>query len=371
MPMTSQERLLTAIRCDEPDRVPLHVMGVHAWDEEWVAAQDESYRPVIELTLEHGDFFPNWYPTYGPLLTASDEFIRSSETSETPERRTTRERWDTPAGPLFCAHTQDIQGRVGMQVEYPVKTLQDLDRALSVPYIPPQPDCSRYFEMRQRLGDRGVLFACMSDALHFVQCLTGSETLALWSVEHRDRVLEAVEIFTQRIEGLVRYLIGQGVGPVFGWIGAELCVPPLMSPADFREFVVPFDARPHRIVHEAGGLVHCHCHSKVGKVLEGFAEMGVDCLNPLEAPPMGDVTLAEAKRRIGDRVCLEGNVQFGDMLRAPEQEIARQVRECLEVGAPGGGYILTQTSIPHMRVLEPQTVRNYVTFIEEGAKYGR
>ena len=86
---------------------------------------------------------------------------------------------------------------------------------------------------------------------------------------------------------------------------------------------------------------------------------------------MGDVTRAEAKRRIGDRVCLEGNVQFGDMLRAPEREIARQVRECLEVGAPGGGFILTQTSIPHMKVMEEQTVRNYVTFIETAVKWGR
>lgn len=369
--MTSQQRLLTALRCREPDRVPLDIMGVNAWDEEWVAAQDESYRPVIELALEHGDFFPNWYPQYGPLLTASEAFVRTSETTETPERTETRERWDTPAGPLFCAYQHDRRGNVGMRTEYPVKTLEDLDRALSAPYVPEQPDCARFFELQRKLGDRGLLYVSMSDAIHFLQMLTGSETLALWSVLHRERVAEAVEVFTQRLEDLVRYLLGQGIGPLFGWIGAELCVPPLMSPADFREFVAPFDARLHRIVHDAWGLVHHHCHSKVGSLLEDFAAMGVDSLDPLEAPPMGDVTLAAAKRRIGDRVCLHGNVQFGDMLRAPEQEIARQVRQCLEVGAPGGGYFLTQTSIPHMRVMEPQTVRNYVTFIETAVAWGK
>ncbi len=369
--MTSQQRLLAAIRCGEPDRVPLNLMGVPAWDEEWVAAQDESYRPVIQLTLEHGDFFPNWYPQYGLLLTASEDFRRTSETTETDERLEVRERWDTPAGPLFCAHTHDKRGQVGMRTEYPVKTLDNLDRALSVPYVPEQPDCMRHFDMQRRLGDRGVVYVCMSDAIHFLQMPTGSETLALWSVLHRERVLEAVEVFTRRVEDLVSYLLGQGMGPVFGWIGAELAVPPLLSPADFREFVTPFDARPHRLVYQAGGLVHCHCHSKVGSVLEEFAAMGANCLNPLEAPPMGDVTLAEAKRRIGDRVCLEGNVQFGDMLRAPEREIARQVRECLEIAAPGGGFILTQTSIPHMKVMEEQTVRNYVTFIETAVRWGR
>ncbi len=346
-------------------------MGVHAWDEDWVSSQDDSYRPVIELALEHADFFPNWYPAYSPLLTASPDFHRSRETVETEEWTDLHETWETPGGSLHSTCRTSKREGLEMRTEYPVKTLEDLDRVWSVPYVPERPDCSAFFALQRRLGDRGLVYVCMSDAIHFLQMLTGSETLALWSVLYRERVLEAVEIFTRRIEDLVRYLLGQGVGPVFGWIGAELCVPPLMSPADFREFVVPFDARAHRLVHQAGGLVHCHCHSRVGALLEDFAEMGVDCLNPLEPPPMGDVTIADAKRRIGDRVCLEGNIQFGDMLRAPEQEIARQVRECLEAAAPGGGYILSQTASLHLRVLPPQAVRNYVAFVEEAVRWGR
>jgi hypothetical protein len=369
--MTGRERLLTAIRCEEPDRVPLNMMGVDVWDEAWVAARDESYRPVIELTAEHGDFYPYWYPACTPLYTDGEELHQTRDRVEDSEWVETRDTWETPAGPLHMTYRYNQRENTGMRAEHAVKTLEDLDRALSVPYVPDRPDCTRFFEIDRLVGDRGQPFVDLLDPFFLVHCLVGSETMALWSVLHRERVLEAVEILTQRAEDLVRYLIAQGVGPVFGWIGTELCVPPLMSPADFREFIVPFDARLHRLVHEAGGLVHHHCHSKVGTVLEDFAAMGVDSLDPLEAPPMGDVTLTEAKRRIGDRVCLHGNVQFGDMIRAPEQDIARQVRECLRVGAPGGGYVLTQTSIPHMRVLEPQTVRNYVTFIETAVQCQR
>ena len=59
-----------------------------------------------------------------------------------------------------------------------------------------------------------------------------------------------------------------------------------MGPADFQEFVVTYDRRLTDIIHDANGLVWCHSHGSINKVLEGFAEAGVDCLQPLEPPPM-------------------------------------------------------------------------------------
>ncbi len=55
-------------------------------------------------------------------------------------------------------------------------------------------------------------------------------------------------------------------------------------------------------------------------VLERFADEGIDCLNPMEPPPMGNVTMAEARRRLGDRMTLEGGIEVGDMeLKSPAQ----------------------------------------------------
>jgi len=52
----------------------------------------------------------------------------------------------------------------------------------------------------------------------------------------------------------------------------------------------------------------------VNNLLEEFADTGADALNPLEAPPMGDIyDLGDAKRRMGDRVCVFGNVSYKEL----------------------------------------------------------
>jgi hypothetical protein len=40
------------------------------------------------------------------------------------------------------------------------------------------------------------------------------------------------------------------------------------------------------------------------------------------------------------------------------------VRRCIEVGAPGGGFILSTTATPYTQVLPKQAVRNYLALIE-------
>jgi len=77
----------------------------------------------------------------------------------------------------------------------------------------------------------------------------------------------------------------------------------------------------------------------------GIADMvrdaQVDIFETLTPPPVGDVDLAELKRRIGDTVCLKG---YGDLLwvikHGTPEDVANMVREAVEVAAPGGGFIM-------------------------------
>ena len=59
------------------------------------------------------------------------------------------------------------------------------------------------------------------------------------------------------------------------------------------------DSKGLNVIHDAGRLAWVHCHGKMNPVLDRFIEMGVDCLNPVEPPPMGDILLSDAKRRAG------------------------------------------------------------------------
>jgi uroporphyrinogen-III decarboxylase len=55
----------------------------------------------------------------------------------------------------------------------------------------------------------------------------------------------------------------------------------------------------------------------------------------------GDTRLAEAKERVGDRVCMIGGFdQFHYFKGCTPAETRRAVRECFAAAGEGGGYIL-------------------------------
>jgi uroporphyrinogen-III decarboxylase len=56
----------------------------------------------------------------------------------------------------------------------------------------------------------------------------------------------------------------------------------------------------------------------------------------------GDTKLAEAKRRIGDRVCMIGGFdQFHFFTNCTEKATRKAVRDAFEAAGRGGGFILS------------------------------
>jgi uroporphyrinogen decarboxylase len=79
-------------------------------------------------------------------------------------------------------------------------------------------------------------------------------------------------------------------------------------------------------------------------ILEDIAEIGVDVMSPIESGIRGDVTLAEVKARIGDRVCLKGNLDDMAFLALESEDCVRAAAEdCIRQAAKDGGYILSGT----------------------------
>jgi uroporphyrinogen-III decarboxylase len=361
--MTSRERLLAALQRQPVDRVPLHVRGVSFWDERWVETRHPSYAPVIEAVRQYGDPFIGWGVGGGPLLTSSPDVRYESQVLPGADWDTHVVTLRTPRGPLTARHLSSNRGLPGMQVEHFVKDLPDLGNILSVPFEPLRPDTRGFFELRDRVGERGLVTCDFVNPITHLHELVGSELLGIWSVTERDAVGGFVAAWAERLQDQVRHLLDAGVGPVFRTLGHEFAIPPLMSPRDFDEFCVRPEAPIHGMIGEAGGLVHIHCHGPMDRVLEGFVEIGADCLHPIEPPPMGDVELADAKRRVGDRLCLEGNLQIGDLYAAPTAEVVAKTQAAIRDGGPTG-FILCPTASPHTEVLTDLTVRNYVAMIE-------
>ncbi len=369
--MTSRERLLCAMRLGDPGELPIHICGVPVWDDAWVQSRDRSYAPVIEAVQEYGDYFASWAPPSGPFLSQTT-VPTEAEQIDHPDWVETITTWHTPRGDLRTRHLSSKRGLPGYQVEFAVKSLGDVEKVLSVPYVPLEHvDASGFFALQERVGDRGVVNASAGqNPIGDVRDLMGSDLLAVWSIEQRGAIHRLLQMFLERILDRLEAILAAGVGPIFTTLGQEYITPPLHGRRDFIEFCVEPEKAIIDRIHRAGGLLHVHCHGTLGAILDDIARIA-DILHPIEPPPMGDVPLPEAKRRIGDRVCLDGNIQTGDIYAMPTPRLLDAVKRAIDDGAPGGGFILCPTASPYTQVLTDLTVRNYVAMIQTAAEYGR
>ncbi len=115
-----------------------------------------------------------------------------------------------------------------------------------------------------------------------------------------------------------------------------------ISRPTYEELVLPQLTRLADALKPEPAFSYVHTCGFLGDRLELVASSGVDGIECLDPAPLGDVELADAKRRVGDRVFLKGNLDSVNVLwRGSDEEVDRAIQDCLRDGAPGGGYILS------------------------------
>jgi uroporphyrinogen decarboxylase len=141
---------------------------------------------------------------------------------------------------------------------------------------------------------------------------------------------------------------------------------PMMSPALFGEFILPRLTRMVKAVHEEGGFIIKHSDGNLYPIIEAIASSGADALNPIE--PAAGMDLATSKGLVGDRMAIMGNVDCGQLLPlgTPDQ-VRESVRQCMRDAAPGGGYLLSSSNSIHSGV-KPE---NWLAMIEAGREFGK
>ena len=169
-----------------------------------------------------------------------------------------------------------------------------------------------------------------------------------------------------RANRVVEELCKAGID-AFRIIGGEYASVQL-GPEGFDALVMPFDTEMVDIVHRYGAVAYYHNHGAVTPFLDRLADIGIDALDPLEAPPWGDTDLTQTKRRIGDRVCLVGNLDDMEVVESrPIDEIKAMARECLEKAGPDG-YLLGGTA---SGTYTDRGARNFMALVDVAEDYGR
>jgi hypothetical protein len=109
----------------------------------------------------------------------------------------------------------------------------------------------------------------------------------------------------------------------------------------------------------------------MGPVLERFADEGVDCLNPLEPPPMGDVTIAEARKRVGNRMSFDGGIEMYEIEMRTPAEVEQKVADAIWQSEGIGLILSLSTDLSHLPVLSDKVLANLRTFLSTARREGK
>jgi hypothetical protein len=260
------------------------------------------------------------------------------------------------------------------EIEHPVHSLEELDALMAAPWEVDGPAVEaavkRAFGLDAQIGERGVMRYSVSSPLIMISSVLSMqgflESIALEEAyihtvleEVTRRILLVIDVLFPRLKG-IEMLINVG--------GSEQCVPPLVSPDLYDRLVIPYEKRiVQKLKHEFGLPCNAHCHGRVRHALHGMLEIGFDSTDPVEIPPDGDVTIAEARAIVGDRMTLIGNIEFYELEFNTPEQIRERVREIL---AAGPRRLIVGTSGGPLTDLSPQLEANYFALIDEALLIG-
>lgn len=337
MTLTSRERIMRIFRNEEIDRPALKLWGASLN----MQLLHPSYEPVYRTALEKTDLMQSVGSPINLLLGKNEK--QYLEVRDVPLNELWFDRhkyYHTPKGTLHEVTRVSNAGEPSYIMEYAVKEPEDIEKLLSIPYEPIPFNPERYHNTVGQIGDRGIAMFSLPHAGYAAQETMGSEMLAILSMDERELLNRYIGVLGGRVREHAQAAIESGIRGVFGWVGPELIIPPLMRYQDFREFVYEVDKPICDDIHNAGGYVWVHCHGRVAQLIDDFADMGVNVLNPLEPPKNGDIILHEAVAKHGRKIGWEGNIEIQKLIQADEEEIREQIRYCAEIGRQVNRFIL-------------------------------
>jgi len=369
--MNSRERLLAAFDRKIPDRVPISTYGLVGHNDKRFENKDLSYSALMDVVRQKTDCIYMWDPPSDLVLLESAYPLRVDvEKTRENGHVITRKRFFTPKGEV----TQTTKVMDGVhtvwQTEHLCKNLADVDKVLSVPFEPVTYDFASFEQHKADLGDNGIIMTTLTDPLWTTADLMEFGEFTIWAITEEERFKKALEIVHNRcMENLTRMLDNCTVD-MYRICGSEYATPPYLPPRLFEKFVTPYVREMVELIHSRGAKARLHCHGKIGEVLDMITATGCDSIDPCEAPPDGDIALADVKDRIGDQMCILGNIQMHLLETASREEVREAVKTSMAAAKRGGGFVIMPTASPINSPLSPRTEENYMEFIEASLEFG-
>ena len=389
--MTPRERLLTAIAVKEPDRVPISCCELAGYDPKSWYNKWDSYKSLTDLVREKTDCMYMASLPVAPLVTAADvtlgvELQYCSFKGPIDVRKWREGKslfaetiYHTPKGDLKALYRVNDDTFTVWKLEHLLKDIGDIDKYISLDLEQPMEfDLSELTRTQAELGENGIMMFSLSDPICEVAELFDMSQFLIFSMTDTDRIKHFMDFVHERQIAYLKAVLQAGLDAGVDWseclfriCGPEYATPPYLSPEYFAAFVTPYVKRMTEILHQYDTKVRLHSHGKIGKVLDEIMKTEPDALDPIEPPPDGDIELGEVKKRIGDEVCLFGNIELKLLEHGQAEEVRDFVIDTLTQAKAGGGFVCMPTAAPINDPLSEKTEENYRVFIETALEYGR
>ncbi|MDH7499313.1 MAG: uroporphyrinogen decarboxylase family protein [candidate division NC10 bacterium] len=337
--MNSRERLMTALRREEPDRVPWYELAVD--------------RALAQKLM-------GWKQVPAPAIAAA---VTNPYTLEESKAIAARLGLDGLSyilrAPTYARMGEGIEGR-GFPSEGLIKTEADLEKV----QLPDPHRDELYADAEEFVRNKGDYAAAFVTRIGMFQVILGLgfEGFSLALYDNRSLVETLLDLYFDWMVVVAERMCQIGFDLFVTTDDFAFKTGMLFSPQIFQELMVP---RYRKVLKKVTIPWVLHSDGKITEVVETLIELGVAGIHPNEK---GAMDIRAMKRDYGKRVCLLGNVDLNLLGMGTPEEVDREVYELIRDVGPGGGYILTSGN-SLASYLKPQCVLAMAQAVKKYGKY--
>jgi len=371
--MTKREAFVAAVRREAPDVVPVAPL-IHCRYAHRVLGRSD-WRAVFEVHQMIGSCHHRGPIGVGCVGYLPDGWGDDSRVIETtPDGRTTSE-WiiRTPTRTMRGLNVSGViphDPLVGKTVEYPVKDVDDWKAFLALQDYTlagiEGPSFGQVEEALKVMGEDGVASVGLGPAYTSLASVRGMQEFVVDLIDYPDLMRELF-LVTRQIQS--KHVESFLASPAeVAWLDICWATGSDIGPKRFEEWALPDVVAAMELVRQAPGKhLGLYTLGKIRELLPMLVDAGVDFIETFE-PNQGDITLAEAKRLYGHRICLMGNFDCLVLAYGTVEDARTEALRCLEEGMEGGAYVMvTGDEVPADAGLD--NLKAMVDTVQEKGRY--
>ena len=349
--MTRKQRFMTALDLQQPDRVPMFdFLFQQPMYEALIGHAPEGYNGPdavrCALALDHDAV---WVP-FGGFSGYQPKFL---------EENVYQDEWGT------VYRKNESSWPIDAPIDYPIKTRSDLNG-----YRAPDPALpgrtGEIVAARDMENDDIALLGGVQGPFTTAWLLMGYESIAIALYDDPGLVTEVFRISNEFFKEAARQSVEAGCVGI--WISEDLGSSSggFISLDHYRKYFLPPFVEIVDYVVGLGVPALLHSCGCLSPYLEDLAQTKIAAIHPLQRTAGMD--LRTVKQQYGERWCIIGNIDSSRTLAyGTPDDVAAEVREAIDIAAPGGGYVLASDHSLHDGI----PVENIETMFRVGAKYSQ